>query len=247
MRRLIESISGASQIAVQILLYPLLRGWRRRWGSRQEERALELPGDGFVPEPQWTYNHAVSIDAPRSVVWRWVVQLGQGRGGFHTYEGLENLVGCQIHNVVEIHPQLQQLRVGDTIVTHGRSGFGPPVTRIEPERALVLGGAAEREGLTVNVDVPLARGPGQDHSAARAWSRRRQQRYAREAGVRPLPGRTDRLRDEQEDAPDDQEARRGQRPLTGTSAPGAAGRLGRTGTLVPRAAKATRVGAISAR
>jgi hypothetical protein len=81
MRRLIESISGDSQIAVQILLYPFLRGWRRRWRSTQEERALELPGDEFVPEPQWTFNHAVSINAPRSAEWPWVVQLGQGRAG----------------------------------------------------------------------------------------------------------------------------------------------------------------------
>jgi pimeloyl-ACP methyl ester carboxylesterase len=145
-RRLIESISGASQIAVHILLYPLLRGWRRQWGSTQEERGLKLPGDEFVPEPQWTFNHAVSIDAPRSAVWPWLVQLGQGRGGFYTYEGLENVVGCQIHNVMDIRPELQRLRVGDTVVTHGRSGFGPPVTRLEPERALVLGGPPNEKG-----------------------------------------------------------------------------------------------------
>jgi hypothetical protein len=146
MHKAIESISGASQIGVHILLYPLLRGWRRRWGSSEEERALELPGDEFVPEPQWSYNHAVSINAPRATVWPWLVQLGQGRGGFYTYEGLENLVGCQIHNVMVIRPELQRLQVGDTIVTHGRSGFGPPVTLLEPERALVLGGPPNEKG-----------------------------------------------------------------------------------------------------
>jgi hypothetical protein len=36
--------------------------------------------------------------------------------------------------------------VGDTVVTHGRSGFGPPVTRIGPERALVLGGPPNAKG-----------------------------------------------------------------------------------------------------
>jgi hypothetical protein len=89
MRKVIESISGASQITGNILLYPVLRGWRRRWGSSEEERALRLPGDELVAEPQWTYNHEISIDAPRSAVWPWLVQLGQGRGGFYTYEGLE--------------------------------------------------------------------------------------------------------------------------------------------------------------
>jgi hypothetical protein len=146
MLRVIESVSGAAQIAVHIVLYPFLRGWRRRWGTTPEERAAQLPGDEFVPEPQWSYNHAVSIDAPRSAVWPWLVQLGQGRGGFYSYEALENLVGCQIHNVTEIRPELQELTVGDTVVTHGRSGFGPPVTRVEPERALVLGGPPNAKG-----------------------------------------------------------------------------------------------------
>lgn len=99
-----------------------------------------------MPSPQWTYDHAIPIDAPRSAVWPWLVQLGQGRGGFYSYEGLENLVGCQIHNVYEIRPELQQLRLGQTIVTHGRSGYGPPVTRLEPERALVLGGSPNQRG-----------------------------------------------------------------------------------------------------
>lgn len=159
MRKVFESISGASQIAVQVLLYPLLRRWRRRWGSTEEERALRLPGDELVPEPQWTYNHAVSIDAPRSAVWPWLLQLGQGRGGFYTYEGLENLVGCQIHNVMEIRPELQRLRVGDTIVTHGGSGYGPPVTRIEPERALVLGGPPNEKGSQATWAFHLLDGP----------------------------------------------------------------------------------------
>jgi hypothetical protein len=159
MRKLIESIPGAMQIAGNILLYPLLRGWRRRWGSSEKERALRLPGDELMAEPQWMYNHAVSIDSPRSAVWPWLIQLGQGRGGFYTYEGLENLVGCQIHNVTEIRPELQQLQVGDTIVTHGRSGFGPPVTRLLPERALLLGGPPNENGSQATWGFYLLEGP----------------------------------------------------------------------------------------
>jgi hypothetical protein len=159
MRKLVESISGATQIAVHLLLYPLLRERRRRWGTTDDERALQLPGDELIGEPQWTYNHAISIDAPRSAVWPWLLQLGQGRGGFYTYEGLENLVGCQIHNVMEIRPELQRLQVGDTIVTHGRSGFGPPVARIEPERALVLGGPPNEKGSQATWAFHLLDGP----------------------------------------------------------------------------------------
>ena len=159
MRGLIESISGAAQIVGHLLLYPLLRGWRRRWGTTEEERTLRLPGDELVPEPKWTYSHAVSIGAPRSEVWPWLVQVGQGRGGFYSYEGLENLVGCQIRSVFEIRPELQQLHVGERIVLHGRSGFGPEVVRLEPGRALVLGGPPNEKGSQATWGFHLLDGP----------------------------------------------------------------------------------------
>jgi hypothetical protein len=161
MRKLIESISGASQIAVNLLLYPLLRGWRRQWGATEEERVLRLPGDELVPQPDWGYEHAISIDAPASAVWPWLVQLGQGRGGFYSYEGLENLAGCQIRNVAEIRPELQSLSVGDKIILHGRSGFGPEVVRLEPERALVLGGPPNAKGSRATWGFYLLDGPNE--------------------------------------------------------------------------------------
>jgi hypothetical protein len=159
MCKLIESISGAVQIAGHLLLYPLLRGWRRRWGTTEEERALRLPGDELVPELQRTYNHAVSIGAPRPAVWRWLVQVGHSRGGFYSYEGLENLVSCQIRNVFEIRPELQQLQVGDRIVLHGASGFGPEVVRLGQERALVLGGPPNVKGSQATWAFHLLDGP----------------------------------------------------------------------------------------
>lgn len=159
MRKLIDSLSGASQIAINVLLYPLLRGWRRGWGATEQERAMRLPGDELVAEPEWTYDHAVSIDVPRSAVWPWLVQLGQRRGGFYSYQGLENLVGCQIRNVTEIRPELQSLSVGDTIILHGRSGFGPEVVRLDPEHALVLGGPPNERGSQATWGFYLLDGP----------------------------------------------------------------------------------------
>jgi hypothetical protein len=170
MRRLVESISGARQIAGHLLLYPLLRGWRRGWGTTEEERTLRLPGDELVPEPDWTYNHAISIYTARSAVWPWLVQLGQARGGFYSYEGLENLAGCQIRNVFEIRPELQQLRVGDRIVLHGRSGFGPEVVQLESERALVLGCPPSEKGSQAIWGFHLIDGP---HGTTRLLERGR--------------------------------------------------------------------------
>src|SRR5215212_4605652 len=115
MRKTLESLSGAAQMALHIALGPVLHRWRTRWGATPDECRRRLPGDELVPAPDWSYTHAITIDAPRSAVWPWLVQLGQGRGGFYSYEGLENLIGCDIHNVGEIRPELQRLRVDDQV------------------------------------------------------------------------------------------------------------------------------------
>lgn len=159
MRAAIAAALGAAQMAVQLLLYPVLYRWRRRWGSTAQERALRLQGDEIVSGPQWTYDHAISISAPRSTVWPWLVQLGQGRGGFYSYELLENLARCHIHNVTEIRPELQRLRVGDRVVLHGPSGLGPDVVRLEREHALVLGGQPNAKGSQATWAFYLLDGP----------------------------------------------------------------------------------------
>jgi hypothetical protein len=104
-----------------------------------------LPGDEIVRAPTWTYTHAIRILAPRAAVWPWLVQIGQGRGGFFSYEVLENLVGCDIHNVPELRSELQQLRPGDRVRMHA-SGFGPSVSILEPGRALVLSSPPDANG-----------------------------------------------------------------------------------------------------
>ena len=48
--------------------------------------------------------------------------------------------------MTEIREDLQRPRVGDTIVLHGRSGYGPHVLAIEAERAFVLGGPPNEKG-----------------------------------------------------------------------------------------------------
>ena len=159
MRKTLEALWGAAQMALHIALGPVLHRWRTRWGATPEELRRRLPGDELVPAPDWSYTHAITIYAPREAVWPWLVQLGQGRGGFYSYEGLENLVGCDIHNVCEIRPELQRLRPGDTIRLHAHSP-GTPVRIVEPERALVLGVPPGGDGSGATWAFRLLRGPG---------------------------------------------------------------------------------------
>ena len=93
----------------------LLRPWHRTWGASESELSRQLPGDEILPEPADETTRAVTIEASGEAVWSWVVQLGQGRGGFYSYTWIENAFGADIHNVDRIIPELQELETGDSI------------------------------------------------------------------------------------------------------------------------------------
>jgi hypothetical protein len=116
-----------------------VRPWHLRWGATDDELALALPGDELIPNPRLKATHAVTIRAAPAQVWPWLVQLGQGRGGFYSYDWLENAMGLDIHNADRILPEYQGLKVGDEI-PFAPNGFSVPVAVLEPARALVLHG-----------------------------------------------------------------------------------------------------------
>ncbi len=125
-----------------------VRPWILRWGATHAEVTGALPGDELVHNPQSMSTRAIAIRAPAAKVWPWLVQIGQGRGGFYSYDWLENLFGCDIHNAARIIPEFQNLKVGDGIRLHPKV---PPLTvmLVEPERALVISAPAEAaEALT---------------------------------------------------------------------------------------------------
>jgi len=92
---------------------PFLRKFRAWYGTPRRDRSREFLGDDWVSEPRWSWCHAIELDATRVEVFPWLVQMGQDKAGFYSYEWLENLVGCEICNAQSIHPEWQRLRVGD--------------------------------------------------------------------------------------------------------------------------------------
>lgn len=138
---IIEEGVGALAIAGTIVTSPLTRSWYSKWGATAAEVDMTLPGDEFVPNPELESTRAITIQAPVSAVWPWLVQMEQGRGGLYSYERLENLVGCDMHNADQIIPEYQHLEIGDKVrlVPEGRDLFFL-VSAIEPGRAIILGG-----------------------------------------------------------------------------------------------------------
>ena len=138
---LIATLGGLAAAGTAIVAaYSLIaRPWHLRWGSKDEEAEDSYPGDELVPQPQLNATHAVTINAPVSEVWKWLIQIGQGRGGFYSYEWLENLMGLDIHNANQILPEFQNTKVGDHIPLTP-DNFGVPVVICEPEKTFVLHG-----------------------------------------------------------------------------------------------------------
>lgn len=122
---------GAAGIALDFLT-PFLRPARSHWGLDEATAGRDYPGDDLVSEPRWSWTHGVEIDAPPDRVWPWVAQIGADRGGFYSFQWLENLAGCEVNNAETIHAGWA-VRKGDGLKLH--PGIPPlPVVAVEPER-----------------------------------------------------------------------------------------------------------------
>jgi len=158
-RAVLEALRGrsrrhrvASALATGVVLYTAVvitaGPWYMTWGTTPEEREIALPGDELVEYANYRSDHAITIRASADSVWEWLVQLGQDRAGFYSYDRLERLFGADIHNADRIHPEWQQVRPGDLIravqpdFLGGRLGrdVGWRVAEVVPGRALVLEG-----------------------------------------------------------------------------------------------------------
>jgi hypothetical protein len=118
-------------LLVLILGYLGINPWLLRWGATEEEVARSMPGD--LDHIGWT--RAITINAPPEQIWPWLVQWGQGRGGWYSYDWLENLFGFDIHTAEQILPEHQNLAIGDPICM-ARDFCTSHVTVLEPNRWL---------------------------------------------------------------------------------------------------------------
>lgn len=109
------------------------------WGSTAAERAMPVPGDADIPPDSVVTTRAVTIHAPPEAIWPWIAMIGQGRGGFYSFDWLENLFAANMQNAEEIDPTLQGVAVGDRL-SFQQDGPSMLVTLVEPGRTLSCAG-----------------------------------------------------------------------------------------------------------
>lgn len=123
-RRMVEGHDGKwlkamRFVSIALILYAgtviALRPWYSSWGTTRSERQMVMIGDPPLGESHYRIDHAITIEAPVDSVWPWLVQVGQDRGGFYSYDWLERAFGADIRNANVIVPDWQTREVGDTI------------------------------------------------------------------------------------------------------------------------------------
>jgi hypothetical protein len=105
-----------------------------RWGATVGEVGRAMPGDevlGTAP----SITRAITISAGPERIWPWLVQIGFGRGGWYSYDWVDN---DDRPSADQILPEFQHLEVGDRVLM--APDMGPTVRALEPNRFMLCGG-----------------------------------------------------------------------------------------------------------
>lgn len=91
----------------------------RNWGSTAEERGCQFPCDALVTQPYLVLFRALDVDAPASVVFRWLCQL---RAAPYSYDWIDNFGRPSPRTLT---PGLDELEVGQKFMIFRLAQFEP--------------------------------------------------------------------------------------------------------------------------
>jgi hypothetical protein len=104
-------------------------------GATGNETSRAYPGDELVPDPEGGATMATTLPAPPDRVWPWLAQMGRERGGWYSWDWVDNDGQPSAEHIV---PEWQTLEEGQRLY---RAPKGPnwwTVVVVEPNRTLVL-------------------------------------------------------------------------------------------------------------
>jgi proline iminopeptidase len=107
----------------------------RRWGATDHELHESYPGADLVPDGRRSATTARTIAGPPSAVWPWLVQMGVDRGGWYSWDRLDNFGR---RSTERIHPEWQEIAVGQHLNATPTGSMWWEVAACEPERFLAL-------------------------------------------------------------------------------------------------------------
>lgn len=112
-----------------------------RWGATDEEVDRPYPGADLISGGRRGTTMAVTIEAPPSAVWPWLVQMGVDRAIWYTWDYWRPLGR---RSAERIHPEWQDISIGQHMPSVPDGSVWWEVAALEPERFL---------GLRMSVDL----------------------------------------------------------------------------------------------
>jgi hypothetical protein len=139
--------------------------------KRPDDNERPLPGDERLPDSKYRSTHSIDIDAPPSLVWRYLMQLGCDRAGWYSIDALDNDGKPSVDHLVE---GWQTRNAGDTIWASPKGDVLFDVYVVVENKCFIIGGEGERLGERFAMNWTfLLESIGQDatHLATRARMR----------------------------------------------------------------------------
>lgn len=155
--------------------------------ATRDEEQRSMPGDQVVREPIFTVTHAITIDAPPERIWPWLSQMGSSRGGWYSYDWVDNGGHPSADRVLQ---EYQRIAPGDILPALPGASEAFVVETVDPPCDLVLSvpGAAGPITSWEHLIVPL--NPTQSRLILRgrvAGGWKQMAREAHTAGQRTAP------------------------------------------------------------
>jgi hypothetical protein len=108
-----------------------------------DEDTIPLPGDDIIPDARYKATHAINIEAPVSIVWHYLMQLGCDRAGWYSIDWLDHGGVPSVNHLVENWATRQ---IGDRLAATPKQDSFFEVYQVEEQKYFVIGGEAEKMG-----------------------------------------------------------------------------------------------------
>lgn len=96
-----------------IIVYSwVIRPWQLTWGATSEEVTSTMPGDEYLISTNFNATRAVTITAKAEEIWPWLIQIGDKRGGWYSYDIFNN---HGLPSAKKIISKYQHIAVGDKV------------------------------------------------------------------------------------------------------------------------------------
>jgi hypothetical protein len=108
-----------------------------------DDMKRKLPGDELIPDTQYSLTYHKNIEAPVSIAWRYLMQLGCDRAGWYSIDVLDNGGRASVDHLIE---GWNDRVVGDRLSATPAGDEFFHVKKLEHNACFVIGGEKDESG-----------------------------------------------------------------------------------------------------